>query len=443
MAAVTSPPTTSNATARAAVAVDPRVRWRPGRAGMAARVGAHAVILGLLAVVPQVMPGTLVNVFSKAMVFGVVALSMNILIGYAGQVSLGHQAFVGVGAFTSAYLLSQLALPWPLAVVGAIVLGAVISLGLGAVALRVKGLYFALVTIAYGVFVQATVFGITALTGGGAGASAPRPAFASGDIAYAYLCVGALALTWAFDWRLTSSRAGRAIAALRDDERVAASWGINVTAYKLLAFALAGGVAGLGGAMFASIQQIVSPLTFGLPLALTFVLMTVVGGLRSRPGVVIGGVVFAVLPTLLESAHKAWGEGEAVCATTPPNVLQLVLGLALVAGIAERVVHAVRDRGWTGSTIAATAVAGAAGLAVLGTFGIGGFTGGYCLWATIDALWEPLIGAGLLILTLTQFPGGIAQQFAPVFRWLSFRPFASGDGAASPAGPAGGTDARP
>lgn len=440
MTAVTSPPTSPSTTT---AAIDPRVRWRPGVPGMVARGVVLAGIMLLFVLVPQVMPGTLVNVFSKAMVFGVVALSMNILIGYAGQVSLGHQAFVGVGAFTSAFLLDKLALPWIVAVVGSIALGAFISLGLGAVALRVKGLYFALVTIAYGVFVQATVFGITALTGGGAGANAPRPAFATGDIAYAYVCVAALLLAWAFDWRLTSSRPGRAIEALRDDERVAASWGINVTGYKLLAFALAGGVAGLGGALFASIEQIVSPLTFGLPLALTFVLMTVVGGLRSRPGVVIGGFLFAVLPTLLESAHKAWGEGEAVCTSTPPNVIQFVLGLVVVLGIAERVVHAVKHQGWNGRTIASTVVAGAVGLVIMGSFGIGGFTGGYCVWATIDALWEPLIGAGLLILTLTQFPGGIAEQFAPVFNWLSFRPFSAGHGGSSPAASGGGSDARP
>lgn len=425
------------------VVADPRVRWRPGTTGIVARLVVLALV-GLAALVlPHLLPGTLVNIYSKAMVYGVVALSMNILIGYAGQVSLGHQAFVGVGAFTSAFLLSRSGLPWPMAVVGTILLGGVIALLLGAVSLRVRGLYFALVTIAYGVFVQATVFGITQLTGGGAGADAPRPEFAQGDIAYAYVCLAGLLLAWVFDWRLTASRAGRAIEALRDDERVAASWGINVTGYKLLAFGLAGAVAALAGALFASIEQIVSPITFGLPLALLFVLMTVVGGLRSRPGVVIGGFIFAILPTLLEAAHGAWGEGEAVCATAPPNVLQFALGLVAVGLIAERIVHAVQHRGWTGRTITATAVATAAGAAIIGTFAIGGFTGGYCFWQTIDALWEPLIGAGLLILTLTLFPGGIAEQFAPVFRWLSFQPFRSASGGASPSTTPGGADARP
>lgn len=438
MAVVTS----STVPAVARTAADPRVRWWPGPVGVGARVAVLALLAVVAIALPQVMPAQLVNIYSRAMVYGIIALSMNVLLGYAGQVSLGHQAFVGVGAFASAFFLEKAGLPWVMAVGASAILGALISLGLGAVALRVRGLYFALVTIAYGLFVERTVLGIPQLTGGGAGAAAPRPSFAAGDIPYAYVCLAGLLLAWLFDWRLTSSRAGRAIEALRDDERVAASWGINVKGYKLLAFAIAGAVAGFGGALFASIEQLVSPITFGLGLALIFILMTVVGGLRSRPGVVIGGFVFAILPTLLESAHAAWGEGAEVCTTAPPRVLQLVLALALVGGVAERVVHAVHGKGWnlrTGTGAVVTLVGGAA---VLWFFGLGGFRGSYCFWATITAEWEPAIGAGLLIITLIQFPGGIAEQFGPVFRWLSFRPFGSGSAAGGIA-PTGGTSARP
>lgn len=441
MAAVT----TSSSAPTATPASDPRVGWRPSSRGLAARV-AVLVLLGVaILVIPHLLPPTLVNVYAKTMVFGVVALSMNILIGYAGQVSLGHQAFVGVGAFTSAFLLSRAGLPWPVAVVGTVVLGALVSLGLGAVALRVRGLYFALVTIAYGVFVQSTIFQVTAITGGGAGAQAPRPAFATGDVAYAYVCLAGLALAWVFDWRLTSSRAGRAIEALRDDERVAASWGINVKGFKLLAFALSGGVAALGGALFASVEQIVSPITFGLALALTFVLMTVVGGLRSRPGVVLGGFVFAVLPTVLEMAHGAWGEageGAEVCASAPPRALQLLLGLALIGIAAEFLVHRIRHEGWTLGTIVRAVLGGAVALVVL-SFAIGGFTGGFCVWQGLNADWEPAIGAGLLLLTLTLFPGGLAQQFAPIIRWLSFGPFSDDGPGGSTTAAGGSSDARP
>src|SRR3970040_2051170 len=126
-------------------------------------------------------------------------------------------------------------MPYPLALGAPLATGAASALILGAVALRVRGLYLALVTIAYGLFAQEVIFNYRPLTGGGAGRRAPRPEIFDGDIAYVYFCVAVLGLILLFDWRLTSSKAGRAIEALRDDERVAASWGINITAFKLLA----------------------------------------------------------------------------------------------------------------------------------------------------------------------------------------------------------------
>lgn len=338
----------------AVILSDPRERWRPSPAGVAARLAVIGLLAFLVLLIPHLLPGTLVNIAARAAVFGIVALSMNVLMGYAGQVSLGHQAFVGVGAFTAAYLLSESGMPYPIALIGSVATGAASALLLGAVALRVRGLYLALVTIAYGLFAQEVIFNIRALTGGGAGLRAERPGVFEGDIAYVYFCIGILALVLVFDWRLTATKAGRAIEALRDDERVAASWGINVTAYKLLAFVISGSIAGLAGALFAGIEQVVTPVDFGFTLALTFVLMTVVGGLGVRSGVVQGGIFFAILPTLLDKAHSNW--------------------------------H-------------------------------------FFPFTQFDALWEPLIGALLLIATLIQFPGGIAQQQEHLRRWLSFGPF--------------------
>lgn len=344
--------------------LDPRQRWWPTPEGVAARGAALAGIVLLLLLVPHVVPAVQVNVVALAVVYAVVALSMNVVMGYAGQISLGHQAFVGVGAFTAAYVLTTLKMPYPMAVLAALGTGAASALILGAVALRVRGLYLALVTIAYGLFAQEVIFQIRSLTGGGAGLEAPRPSIVSGDIAYVYFCYVVLALVLLFDWRLTSSKAGRAIQALRDDERVAASWGINVTGYKLLAFVISGSIAGLAGVLFAGIEQVTTPGDFGFFLGLTFVLMTVVGGLGVRSGVVQGGAFFAVLPTLLDKAHANW--------------------------------H-------------------------------------FFPFSSIDALWEPLIGAVLLILTLVLYPGGMAQQQEHLRRWLTFGPFRDhgADGAGS------------
>jgi branched-chain amino acid transport system permease protein len=341
-------------------------RWWPSTGGVIARVIALTIILGAYLVIPALFSPVFQPVIAKGLVFGIVALSMNQLMGYAGQVSLGHNAFVGVGAFAAGIIVTNVGLPYGAAMMIAAGIGAVAAVILGGVALRVRGLLLALVTLAYGLFAVETLFNIRALTGGGAGMPLPRPSFAQSHLAFIYFVFAILALVWLFDWRLTSSKAGRAIQALRDDERVAASWGINVTNYKLLAFTISGAVAGIAGVLFASITEIASPFDFGLTLAFTFVLMTVVGGLGSRPGVVQGGFVFGVLPTLLDQAHDAW------------------------------------------------------------------------TWWPFTSVWEPLIGAALLILTLVFFPGGIAQQQKHMLNWLSFRPFHDTEHVAVGADTAGG-----
>lgn len=267
------------------------------------RVVPLGIILAAFLSLPLVVSDTYLNVVSRAAIYGIVAISLNVLVGYAGQVSLGHAAFLGLGAFSSGYALTEMGLPFPGALLTAVLVSMAIALVLGGVALRVTGLYLALVTIAFGLFAQETLFNIRSLTGGGAGQPAPRPDLFAGDAAYAYLCIAVLALVIAFDWRLTATKAGRAIQALRDDERVAASWGIDVTGYKLLAFVISGGIAGLGGALFASVEQIVAKDDFPFSLSLTFLLMTVVGGTGNRWGVVQGGLLFAALPTLLDQLH--------------------------------------------------------------------------------------------------------------------------------------------
>ena len=317
------------------------------REGAIARI---AVLVGLLVLVlslPVVIPEIYTNVISRAAIYAIVALSMNVLVGYTGQVSLGHTAFVGVGAFASGFTMTELGLPFVVGMVVAGLTGAVSALLLGLVALRLAGLYLALVTIAYALFAQEVLFNIRSLTGGGAGMPAPRPALLVDSTRYAYFCFFVLALVLAFDWRLMATRAGRAIRALRDDERVAASWGIDVARHKLLAFIISGVIAGIAGALFASTEEIVSAQDFGFGISLTFLLMTVVGGAGNRWGVAQGGALFAVLPTLLERAHEnfhiipfVW-----INARFEPAIGALLLVLTLIfypGGIAQQQAHLLR-----------------------------------------------------------------------------------------------------
>ncbi|MFA9445576.1 branched-chain amino acid ABC transporter permease [Egicoccus sp. AB-alg6-2] len=307
--------------------VQEQAPWRPTAGGAVARLLVVTAILGTVAVLPLVVTPLTRNVVATIAVYGMVALSLNVLVGYTGQVSLGHSAFLGIGAFAAGFVLTELSMPWEVAAAAGVVLGATIALLLGVVALRVRGLYLALVTLALGLFAERVLFGIEPLTGGGAGQTADRPSWAAGDLAYAYVCYAGLALVWLLDWRLTASKAGRAIRALRDSERVAASWGIDVTRYKLLAFVISGAIAGLAGALFASITEIVSPLTFSFMLSLTFLMMVVVGGLGSRLGVVVGAALFTALPNVLDAL------GERYAAFPLDGSAAQVLGAALLLAV--------------------------------------------------------------------------------------------------------------
>ena len=346
--------------------------FTPGPYGKAAR----GFVWGLLAWFVIAVPANFLSPFelgvsdvgaaTEAAIFGIVGLSLNILLGYAGQISLGHQAFVGIGAFTSAYIVTDLQLSFWFALLVAGTLGGVLSGVLGAVSLRLTGLYFALVTLAFGAFAEQTLLGIPEITGGEGGKAAPRPAGFETELRYYILCLAILAIVLLIDWRLTRSKAGRALAALRENPRVAATYGINVKNYVLLAFVMSGLIAGVAGALLAHHDEVIVGQKFGFRLALLFVMMTVVGGLRSRSGVVIGAAFFALLETgkLLEMIDKPLG----------------AVGFSLTDF----------------------------------------FEGTIGLPQEFVAL---VVGPILLLVTITLYPGGIGQQIAPVREWLLGRRF--------------------
>lgn len=240
---------------------------------------------------------------SQVFVFAIVALSLNLLMGYAGQISLGHQAFFGIGAFTSAGIVSTIGSSFWAGIIVAVLAGALSAGLIGVVALRLRGLYLALITLAFGFFAENVLFGIRGFSGGVAGVPAPRPAGFTSDLAFLYLVAGFFALVQFVDWRLVSSKTGRAIRAIRDDERVASSLGVNVTFYKVLAFVLSGAFAGLAGALFAHESGFTASESFSFQQAITFVFIAVVGGLGSRLGVFVGAAFF----TLLQSWPDRYG----------------------------------------------------------------------------------------------------------------------------------------
>lgn len=268
--------------------------FRPGAVGWAGRA---LLYLALAWVFLRYIPTrpAYVDVAAEAVIFAIVGLSLNILIGYTGQLSLGHQGFFGVGAFAAAYVGTVHDFPFALTFVVALVMGALIALLLGLVALRITGLYLALITLVFGLTLEGSLFEVEEFTNAGAGQPADRPTWLFDSDSFYYFCLGFLVVALYIDWRLVRTKAGRALLALKENERVAEAFGINVTVYKLLAFMLSGAMAGVGGALFAYLIGNVTGNDYSFFLALTFVLMTVVGGLGSRVGVVLGAFLFASL----------------------------------------------------------------------------------------------------------------------------------------------------
>jgi branched-chain amino acid transport system permease protein len=377
----------------------------PTAAGWLARLAVVAAVTAAVFLAPFYLEHRTIDL-TLAPIYAVIALSLNVLIGYTGTISLGHQAFVGIGAFTAAFVAGEHAQPFLLGVAVAAVLGGLQAALLGGLALRISGLYFALITLSYGVLAQESLFNINSLTGGGAGAFATMP---TSPRVYFYVCLGFLALVLYADWRLMRSKGGRALLALRENPRVAATFGIHVKAYTIVGFAVAGIFAGMGGALLAHRDEVVNNVGFGFPLALLFVLMTVVGGLRSRTGIIIGASFFALTKMLVEEI-PGFERALARWDLTLPIILLVVGGaLAITWFRAGRRVPAL--------------VAAAVGL--LAVLALSPVTLPYLedRLAEIPVLTPErasgVVGPVLLLVVLTRLPGGIGQLVRPIQHWVT------------------------
>ena len=242
---------------------------------------------------------------SAACAIAIAAISLNILMGYAGQISLGQYAFVGVGAFTTGVVTSpeQLRLPWLAGLVAAAVVGGLIAFLVGLPALRLRGLYLAVVTVSVAYVGWQSLFRVEWIGGGSAGKETPPPYIGENPITSnaGFLTIAAvlLVLIWQLDVNLTRSRLGRAFQAVKADEQVAASFGVDVARYKLLAFTISGAVAGVAGAIIGTAYGTVTAGTFDYARSLLLVVIVVIGGLGSRWGVVTAAIFATLLPDLL------------------------------------------------------------------------------------------------------------------------------------------------
>jgi branched-chain amino acid transport system permease protein len=241
----------------------------------------------------------------KGVVLALAGLSLNVLLGYAGQISLGQYAFVGIGAFTTGLVtgVGDLRLPWLVGLAASAAVGACLAFLVGLPALRLRGLYLAVVTISISYACSESLFRVERIGGGSAGKVVPPPYIGTDAVAtsveHLSIALALLVLVWQVDVNLTRSRLGRAFRAVKADEGVAASFGVDVARAKLTAFAISGAIAGLAGCVYGTAFGTVTGQAFTYSESLALLVVVVVGGIGSRAGVVSAALLMSVYPELL------------------------------------------------------------------------------------------------------------------------------------------------
>ena len=320
-----------------------------------ARVAFAALAL-LLLILPFLveagMGRTWVRILDFAMLYVMLALGLNIVVGYAGLLDLGYVAFYAVGAYFYAILASPqfgIHLPfWALLPMGAGI-ACLFGVLLGAPTLRLRGDYLAIVTLGFGEIIRIFLNNLNApvnITNGPQGINMIDPVMLggqsltrpidlfgvqiSGAHAHYYLFLVMTLLVIFIAYRLQDSRIGRAWAAMREDEVAAEAMGIHIRNVKLLAFAMGATFGGLGGGLFAAFQGFVSPESFTLMESIMILCMVVLGGMGHIPGVILGAVLLTVLPELLRYIGPLQQELIGRVAVDPSDLRMLLFGIALV-----------------------------------------------------------------------------------------------------------------
>jgi branched-chain amino acid transport system permease protein len=258
----------------------------------------------VLCLAPVVLPNYWLSLLIQIGYFAIAALGLNILVGFTGQISIGHAAFFLFGAFTSAYLSTKLGVPAFLAIPLSALVTAAVGLIFGLPAARLKGLYLAIATLA-AQYILLDFFARAEWFTGGSVPAAAEPFGLFGytlrsDRQYFYVVVAYLAVCFLVVTNLMRSRDGRALVAVRDHYLCAEMMGINLTKYRTLAFGLAAFFAGIGGALYAHNQGVVSYEGFGIDRSIMFLAMIIIGGLGSIMGTLMGTAFMVLLPEAME-----------------------------------------------------------------------------------------------------------------------------------------------
>ncbi len=290
----------------------------------------YSALLIALVAAPWVVAEYWLAQLTFVMIYAIAGLGLMLLAGFTGLFSLGHAAFLGVGAYTQA-VLTNAGVPFPIALAGAAALSAAVGFVVGLPALRVKGIYLGMATLSFGFIVEEVLARWESVTGGNAGKHIKAPdlfgwKLDTGDEFY-FLCLVITVISTLAIMNLLRSPTGRAFVAIRDSEISAQSMGIQLSYYKTLSFAISAALAGVAGALYAHKLQFISPEQFNILQSIDLLLMIVIGGLGSVHGAFLGAIFLITMPQViaLSKDYLPAAIGQA------PGLQGLVYGVVLVA----------------------------------------------------------------------------------------------------------------
>jgi ABC-type branched-subunit amino acid transport system permease subunit len=316
------------------VALAPSLRELPRKLSgnpVTSRARVMFVLVGVMLVcAASLATGPFTNgVLTDVTIFAIVGVSLTVLIGYAGQISLGHWALVGVGAFAAGNLYDHSPVPFPLVFPLVFLIGMVVALAIGLPALRIRGPYLAVVTLAFALACYLYIFRLNSLAHGTTGVTFTSQHFGYLDFTsntnrpMFFFAFGTFLFCAWIAYNFKQSRTGRGFFSLRENEKAAATLGVALTRYRLFAFMLSGGIAALAGSVFVLRQGSVAALDFPVEYSVLLVAMVIIGGLGSITGAALGAFLLFGLQRLITEALGSppiW----------VPYVVSFAAGLALI-----------------------------------------------------------------------------------------------------------------
>lgn len=300
-----------------------------------------AVAILVAVLIPFAGQSFIVFQLTLVMIYALAILGLNLLTGFNGQFSLGHSAFYGIGAYTTAILMDRWDIPYYATLPAAGMVCFIVGFLFGLPALRLQGVYLALATFALAVATPQMLAykRIDFLTGGSQGLQVPKPGPLFGlpmsvDQSVFWLCLAVAVVLFAVACNLVHGRVGRALVAIRDHPIAAETMGVDAALYKTLCFGVSALYAGIAGGLSAVAVGFVSPESFGLSLSLAFLVGIVIGGLASLPGAIFGALFIEFVPNWADMLTVYLGENAKALPGAVYGLTMILMMAAAPMGIA-------------------------------------------------------------------------------------------------------------